>query len=353
MNTETTEQTEQSTEEQAKATKDAEAGFAAGFAKVRPTEDEAGVRTEVTDKAPEKSDAEKEAEEKARVDAEAKAKTEADAKVKADAEQKAYEALPEKVRKTLESVDSLAGTVNKLAGNLGGVTKATARIESALKEAKNATEKGGGAAPSDSQIKAALANPDAWKKLEEDFPDFAGPMKAELSSLRAELAKKAGGEVDMGKVSQEVVKSITPQLDASERRAREFAQVDIKHDGWEDTVKTAEFQGWLYAGGPTKEEREAAAKAGSLDSISTKYPQWWGERGALSYSDRGRDAIKLLDTYKSANDTAAKAEADRIKKEKRLEGAVTPKGTSSPPTTGISDDDAFNKGFKKVAGVKK
>lgn len=301
-------------EEQAQIEKDAEAGFAAGFKKVRGEEQADATKTDTTS---EKSDAEKEeearlaAEEKAKTDAaeklkaEEKAKTDAAAKV--DADRKFLEGLPERMRR-------MEGTVGGLAGQL----------KDAVATVKAAATKSGADAPTDKQIAAAMSDPEGWKKLEEDFPDWAAPVKAEFAAVRAELnaeLKKAGGQVD--------VKAIKESVKGEVRAELAFEAVEDVHEGWQGTVQTPQFKAWL----PTQSE----------------------DVQKLALSQRPRDAIKLLDTYAEHAKTAASADPTKDaaqKKQKRLSGAVTPQGGPAPAETGLSDDEAFATGFKKVMGQK-
>ena len=305
MTTDTEEVVEQSAEQLAQAEKDAEAEFAAGYKKVSGKEPEEPAKPEQTDKdaatvqAPEKSDAEREAE--------AKVKTEADAKV---AEEKRWEGVPAVVREKLQSLDALSGTVSKLSGHIGGLTNATKAIETALKAAKSVTSDAGGASPSEGAVKAALSNPEAWKQLKEDFPDWAGPVEAELAAIRSEIAGSKA-TVDVKAVKAEIMAELADQM------------VEDSHPGWGALVKTAPFKKW----------------------VSTQAE----DVRALTASERPRDAIKLIDKFRADQKTAVDAEATRLKNQKRLEGAVTPQGTAEPPETGIGDEEAFAKGYKKVA----
>lgn len=292
---------EDKTEEQlAEEAKDAEAGFAAGYKKVSGDAAPNANDTEPAAQAPVKTDAEREAEAKAKAEAEAKA-----------AVDKQWEGVPAVVREKLQSLDALSGTVNKLSGHIGGLTNATKAIEAALKAAKSATSEAGGHSPTEGEVKAALSNPEAWKQLKEDFPDWAGPVEAELSAIRGEIAKSAPVKVDVKAIKAEILAELAEDL------------VEDQHPGWGETVKTASFKTWMGA-------QDEAVKA-------------------LAASERPRDAIKLIDNYKADQKKATDAESERLRKKKRLEGAVTPQGTAEPPETGINDEEAFARGYKKVA----
>lgn len=335
--------TEDKTPEQIAA--ENEAGFNAGFDKVAKTGAALEVSTE-TDKATEGKEPQAGAEEPA------------PEKKETAAEADPWEGVPKVVKDRLEELGKLPGQMRNIAGNIGGLKS---QLDTALSTAKAAAEKKGAEAPSTQDVQAAMSDPEAWKKLKEDFPEWAGPVEAEINALRAELAKKGGGQVDVNAVTRQVTESLTPSLQAAERRAREFAQVDIKHEGWEETVNTKEFIGWLYEGGPTAEERaqlksleqsDPQKAAGYTADIAKRYPQWWSDKGAASFSDRGKDAIRLLDAFKSAKADMGKADEERARREKRLHGAVTPRGTVTSTGAGaISDEEAFNRGFKRAKGT--
>ena len=332
--------------------RDAEAGFAAGYKKV------AGEPAEVDKaeiEAPEKSDAEREAESIAAQAAADKAKTDADSAAAAENDKAAYDALPKALRDQMATLAALPGTVNKLAGHIGGLANATQRIETALKAGKTATTAAGTRAPSETQVAAALSNPAAWKKLEEDFPDWAIPVKAEFAAIRAELARqgKPPAGVDVDALRRDFAGTVDQATEAAEERAF----IRLKHPDWKQTVNTADFRVWTLQGGPSVErytqykELDKTNPAGAADVVNgfaREYPQWWADRGAALFGPTADDAIKLLDGFADHRKTAGDAEAGRLRREKRLTNAVTPRGSAVPPTTGISDEEAFAKGFKRA-----
>jgi hypothetical protein len=305
---------EPTAEEKAKEEQEAEAGFNAGFAKVSglkpPTGNNPADNTAAAAE-PEKSAAEKEAE--------AKAKTEADAKTALDAaaaEKAAYDALPKSLRDEIAALKTVPGQLNKLAGHLGGMKSQL----DVLATAKAAAKAQGADAPTDKQVQAALADPKAWERLTEDFPEWAGPVKAEFTAIRKELAAKASPTVDLDGLRKEVTANVTQAVDEAEERA--FLR--LKHPTWKADVRTPEFKAWL-----------ASQPA---------------ETVSLAESKLADDAIKLLDGYAGHRQKAVEADAARQRKEKRLEQAVTPKGTAVPTQTSLSDEEAFNRGFKRARG---
>lgn len=297
----TTEVIEQTQEERDATEREAEARFAAGYAKAKgKAEPEKGTKTEPAEDiaaAPEKSDAERQAE--------AKAKQEADAKA---AVEKAWDGVPAVVREKLQSLDALTGTVSKLAGHIGGLTNATQRIETALKAGKEKASTAGGDTPSDKEVKSALKDPEAWAKLKEDFPDWAGPVETELAALRGEIAAKEAPKID-----QEAIVS----------EAEERAFIRFKHPDWKATLKTKEFGDWWKA---------------QPDDFR-----------ALGASEQAEDTIKVLDTYKAHSGQVAADAQKRQQQEKRLQRAVVPEGSGATHEAGISDQEAFERGYKRAA----
>lgn len=327
--------------DEAKELEEAQAGFAAGYERAK------GTKAPAAPAAPEKSDAEKEAE--------------AQAEAKALAE-KEWDGVPNVVRSKLEELGSLPNTVNKLAGHIGGLTNATSRIEATLKAAKAATQEAGGKAPSDEQVKAAISNPAAWKKLQDewDWPEeWSSTIESEFAALREEIGKK--GSVDVESVQKEILSRVGDRLGSFSTDLREVIRVDMKHPGWEDTVKKDGFVSWSLDGGPSKEqyaqmkeiqETDPAQANEMIHGFARNHPEWWALKGAAIFSNRASDAIHLLDGYSEHQKQVTAEDAARLKREKRLEGAVVPKGTGGPAHTGISDAEAFARGYKRAKGLK-
>jgi hypothetical protein len=308
VTTETLDQEQEPTEQEA------EAQLAAGYARAKGEKQGAtgdGSQAAAADADPQQTDEErKAAEAEAAKEAEAAAKAQAEADAKAAAERE-WEGVPKVVRDRLAALERVPGQIDKLAGNLGGLQS---KLDSALTTARATAQDKGGAAPSEGQVKAALADPKAWERLKEDFPEWAGPMEAELTALRAEIASVKSG--DPKELRESVKAEIRAELAAE--------AVEDAHPGWQERVKTQEFVSWL------KDQPEDVR--------------------ALTASDRPRDAIRLLDAYKTHSERAAADAEARRKKQERLAAAVTPKGSQEPPQTGIDDEAAFARGYKRARG---
>lgn len=314
---------------------EAEEAFAAGTAKVlnkgeaQPAEDEPGTKKgpKTTDQ-PAAETATGDAEAKAKAEADAKAKAEADAKAKAEADAKAaaeaeWEGVPAVVRKRLEELGDIPSQISKLAGHIGGFKR---QIDTITATAKAAAEKKDAPVPTKIEIEAALADPEKWKALKADFPEWMEPVEAELLRMRK----------DFGEALQKAVSSIPKQQEQREQpeavdaeaisaAAEERAYVRLKHPDWKALCAQPEFQTWL-------------------DKTAT------AEVKALAASEKAEDAISLFDAYKDHRKKLADQAAAKERNEKRLKGAVVPEGSAEPPVTGISDEEAFERGLKRVRG---
>lgn len=294
----------------------------AGFASV----DEPEVKPE---RAPEKKPEPQKT--KAEETAEAKIADEAAAKAALEAE---WDGVPAKVRQSLEAISGKMGAVDKLqhdfkslAGRTGAALEGVNAIKTALEAAKT-VKQAGGEAPTKEQIAAASENDAEWEKLKEDFPEWAEGtdrridrrVEERLAKLVIPPAVDADGlKKELTGTMQEIVAQATSKAKAE---ARELAKLDLKHEGWEETVKAPEFAAWQQTQAP--------------------------ELQALAQSNKAADAIKMLDAYAAHRRTVAEATEKAERSKKRLEGAITPKGVATPATRNISEDEAKFQGFASV-----
>lgn len=294
-------QANQSLEDEQAAEAQAEAELAAGFSKVRGEPSTEGANDD--QQATEKSAAELEAERKAAEEAERKA-----------AEEAAWNSLPPVVRSKLESIDKMQGTMDKLAGHIGGMKR---QLDQTIATAQTAAKEAGTKAPTDAQVQEALSDPEAWQQFEEDFPDFAKPIATELNAIRKSIGERSNA-VDPDSLAEQIEKRVSSQIDAAEERA----YVRLKHPDWKNTVKTEDFKSWLQA---QPEDMQARAE-----------------------SDLADDAIALLDGFNEHRKAREEAQRQQQKRQSRLQGAVAPRGTPVPPVQGLSDEQALARGFNRV-----
>jgi hypothetical protein len=320
---ETVEVVEQTPEQRAAEEAEGEAAFAAGVANVRgeaPKESDAegdkGKTTETGDAAvAAKADADKAA-------ADAAAKATADAAAKAAADADPWKGVPQVVRDEFNKLNTSVTTqLRNLAGHIGSFKQQIERISTTAKAAADT----GAPAPTKVEIAEAMTDPDKWKQLQEDFPEWMGPVASELTRLRKEMAAVAkSAEAKPAPVAAPAAAAAEPVNTAAiVAEAEERAYVRLKHPDWKAICASPAFAtDWL-----PKQTEEIKAKAAS---------------------DAADDAIAVFDAYKAHQKKLADEAAAKVRNEKRLQAAVPAQGSAEPPKQGLDDDEAFNAGVKRT-----
>lgn len=264
-----------------------------------------------------------------------------------------WEGVQPKVRQTLESISGRLGSLDKIDHRLKGVEGRVGALYQARKAADD-VQKAGGAAPTEQQIQTASTSGEKWNALLESFPDFKDGLEERFAQIDAALKQQKPFDADGLK------SDLQGFVSASTRELREFAKLDSKHDGWEDTINTPQFAEWAFSNGPTPTDQAQwkLLKSDSPDKaeeffkqFEQRYPQWWKERGSHMASSNAKDAIALLDGFQAHNTAVSDRKKQQDKSAQRLGAAITPTGAGAPPGQPEPDEEAaFAKGFKKVAG---
>lgn len=297
--TEATEEVKQTPEQQAV---EAEAGFSAGYDKVKGTESEPK---------PENKSDEAQAEGEKTPDASTEVKTDAPAEARVfgmtEAEFKAALAqngtkVDAEVRKAYSKIGEINRTVQELGKKLS-------------------------AGPSSRKITAA-----ALKRVNDELPGLGEALAQDLSEIMggAEAAQAAaasqGQPFDLDKYHAEKLAPALQNMEARIAKASEDAQTELlayMHPDFEEYLKTDTFKAWLQT---LPEDR----------------------RTAVIESPRASVAGKAIT---EAKEWQAKAEKAKKQNKTRLENAITPQGAGAAPARQQPDEDAgFRKGYKKAVG---
>lgn len=208
---------------------------------------------------------------------------------------------PDPVQQALEELRAtnaqLQERLRRTEGHIGGLTSELKRTKEALSAGQAAAQQTNDA-PSNAQMQTASKNPEAWERLKEDFPEWADGVEAFMSSRLTGL--QPGGQ------SPEQVQQLLQQQEAALRAdmQRQMAelQVETRHEGWKETVRSPEFSTWVMQQAP--------------------------EIQALATSDAPRDAIRMLDLFNAAK--AKPATAVTQDRKSRLAASATPRGDGVP-----------------------
>jgi len=253
-----------------------------------------------------------------------------------------WEGVPDKVKTEIEGiraslaaldpVTKLPDRLRTIEGHIGGLTSLTKELKAAMAQAKTATETMGSEAPTQEQVRVAMKDPARMKQLKEDYPDWAEVFESELGAVYARIDEVAKGSapVDASALKTEIASDVDKRIGAAlqpavkdaEARARTHAYLDFKHGiGWEERIGSNAFETWF-----------------------AKQPK---ETQLLSASPSVQDASKLLSLY----DAHLEKEAEKAKREKRLDRSVQPEGVQVAASQGDPDGSAaFAAGYAAVRG---
>lgn len=151
-------------------------------------------------------------------------------------------------------VGQLTNRLRNVEGHIGGLKSQLTAQQHAAHEVRQE----GGDAPTASQIRDAQGDPQAMRKLREDYPEFAEAIQSVIGQTAAQLRQE-----------------FQPQQTGLTMKDLNEAMVEFTHPGWKSAVQTPQFVGWLQ--------------------------QQPAEIQKLAESDLAADAVKLLDTWKKPN----------------------------------------------------
>lgn len=340
---------EQVAEHEEKSDEEAEAAFKAGFERV---EGESSNEDEEEELEEEVADEESEVDVAAAIAAAAE-KTESErAEQEASEKAKAIEALPNRMR--------------NIEGHIGGIKSALEKLQTAQAAAPVITAD---STKEERKIAASLKNPKAMEEMVEELDELR-PVLDELQAIREDMAALGQASPALDEVSRKM-DELSRRSEQAERQhpidieqAKELAKLELKHSNWKEDTSSAEFKQFLLNGGPSENDYDLQHQMemeGTEDAQrqaqemmmgwAQKHPDWWVSKGHKVFSSHADDNIALLDSFHENKEGRTRKEAEEAeerKKRERLEGAITPKGTQVSATTGLSDRQAFKKGFDRV-----
>jgi len=227
---------------------------------------------------------------------------------------------PDPMKEVIARIEKFEASQAKLAGHIGGLTRNQEEIKQLLAASKKATENVADA-PSQAQVKEAMASPKEWEDLKSEYPEWAAATEKFMDSKLATL--KAPQTLDPEAIDKRVEERVAKQT-AEDRQDTIDTYLDNIVDGdWSDEVKNPAFTEWLGK---------------QPDDIK-----------ALAASNKLRDAAKMLRLYQKSKVQAVKQPESEPKKDssarqRRFEAAVNPKGTGGH-APGRSDEDDFMAGY--------
>lgn len=210
--------------------------------------------------------------------------------------------LPAPLREKLSNLDKLSERLRGIEGHIGGLTAGQKRLQELVTASQEAARKVQDA-PSQAEVKAALATPEKWQALKDEFPDWSEAVEAFVDSR---VAGNAPPPVDVDPLVEAKLSKLLPGV------RREISE-DILDDivsGWREDVGSEDFAKW-------------AAEQG--DDVAK-----------LIASERVSDAAKLVRLYRNSKVDPGKAIKDARKDALEVATAV-PKGATVPAAKSPDD----------------
>jgi hypothetical protein len=222
-------------------------------------------------------------------------------------------------------LEQITPKINAIDGRVGGINRELKNVIATAQQRAAAT---GTEAPTDKQIAAAAADPEKWKQLKEDFPQFAEGIEEYVAARVATTKPQAQPAVDHAAIRSEVINEIAPKFeqqinaarDDGAKQGRVYARIDAAvGDGWEEQMRSEAFGAWF--------SKLPAEKQKQYDSFNAP------------------DVIACLKEFGTHQDAAKTRQA----KTERLAAAaqVQSTGTGGPPI--LTDEDAAARGYNRVA----
>ena len=199
--------------------------------------------------------------------------------------------LPQIVRDKLALIDKMQAENAQLQHHVRTTEGRVAAMQ--REQAQRKTQET--AAPTAAAIAKAGENPEKWKEIKRDFPEWAEAMEEYVGSRLGSASSNQGLSPEQ---VAEIVNAKTSELRAESMRAVEFAKLEARHPDWDTKRSTPEFAAWK------------AVQAPDVQSLAD--------------SPKAADAIKMLDLFEASR---AKPTAQGIRENRKanLSVAATPK----------------------------
>ena len=207
----------------------------------------------------------------------------------------------DEVKKAFATIAALEQRESKVFGSLGSMKQALDALKSA---------------PQPSAPQPMNISVDRLKRMSAEFPEIANLLAQDLSEVM-----NSGASANPQQIEEIVEQRVKTSLDKASQ-AYEARFLTVQHPDWKTIVKADDFVGWKEGLPPDERaELDTSWDAEFIGEKITQFKEW-----------------------------KSKTVQSKQTNQRRLEAAITPKGTSStrPAPT---ENDAFMAGFKSVRGT--
>ena len=213
------------------------------------------------------------------------------------------EEKPDPIQAQFEALQSQLRNLN---GHIGGLTSEQKRLREMMSAAQTAAQSAD-KAPTQNQINQAITNPEKWDALKSDFPEWGEATEAYVEARLAGLTPASQDPQVIANLITAEIDKIKPGIYLEAAKT----SIDAVFPGWEETVKTPEFQDW---------------KSKQPDDIQ-----------ALAASDHVRDAVKMLRLYSDKTSPEVARIQDARNKKLNAASSAPSKGDNVPPAKTLDE----------------
>lgn len=219
----------------------------------------------------------------------------------------------------LDRIEKLEARTRNTEGHIGGLNHQQKVLQETLQAASKAASKVDDA-PTQAQVTEAMANPAEWESLKGDFPEWASATE-KLLEAKISRIPRAQPAVDPQIVAR-MEQTFDAKLDAA-RYEDALDALDATFEGWREYRLTPEFKKW--------------------QSEQTPEIQQLGDSRKFS------DAAKMLRLYEKSKvkpEPAPDPKDQILTRQRRLQAAVTPRGSGGNDTARRTELDEMEEGYK-------
>jgi len=253
-------------------------------------------------------------------------------------------------------LDDVRKRMRRLEGRVGTLNSDLSAVKAERDELKKKLDQGGQSAKERAETLKHL------KEIDESIQEFReiAPIKKELENVYEKL----------GALEQQVQWGSSERLPVDVSRQVGEELLGYLHSDWQEVATTEEFRGFVLKGGPSQQEYAQYARLiaddkspgyqarveeanAIIEGWAEDFPDWWDDRGRGMFKGDPRDSIELLDRFKDARESSqARRESVASQQQSmqaRLRRSAPTRGVDTNPVTGVSDEEAFSRGFKKAS----
>lgn len=223
--------------------------------------------------------------------------------------------VDEATKALLERFEKLESRTRNVEGHIGGLNHQQKQLQETLLASSRAAADVSDA-PTQTQVREAIANPEEWEALKGDFPEWASATEKFLDARISQI--KPGKAIDPEELKR-VETAFDKKLDEA-RYEDAMDALDVAFEGWREETQTPKFKEWQQAQDP--------------------------EIQALADSRRFSDAAKMLRLYEKSKVVTPPPEQRYINpRQRRLEAAVNPRGSGGNDVARRTELDDMEAGY--------